>query len=89
MKVILTFKKAPFDYDTFGYHTIADATLFGFAQVSMKCCDNLSVKIIRLVPHDSYRRCKVIFDGNDAKIAAYEWVENLGHRIDKVKVKYR
>lgn len=92
MKVILTFKKAAFNWDfLFGevFETLADSTFYGLANVTMQHHSKLKIIIKRLTSYGSIRPCKIIFEGESAREMAYNWIEQLGHKIKNVKVRER
>ncbi len=91
MKVILTFKKAAYDWNYIMgesyFSTIADSSFYGMAQLAMERFPNLKITIKRLTPYDSLFPCKIIFEGEFAYRMAYNWIDLLGSKIKNVKVR--
>lgn len=85
-KVVLTFKKARFDYDASGFYTLADSAFYTVAKEYTKS-GHVAIKIKHLAEYDSWRKCKIIFEGPAASGAAYAFIDLLGKKITQIKMR--
>lgn len=85
-KVILTFRKARFNYDALGFYTVADSTFYKIAQ-QYESSGHVNVKIKHLAEYDSIRKCKIIFEGPAASGAACEFIDLFANKITQIKMR--
>lgn len=85
-KVVLTFRKARFDYDALGFYTVTDSSFYNIAKEYVKS-GHVAIKIKHLAEYDSLRKCKIIFEGPAANGAAYAFIDLLGEKITQIKMR--
>ena len=85
-KVVLTFRKARFDYDALGFYTVADSAFYIAAKEYTKS-GHVAIKIKHLAEYDSLRKCTIIFEGPMASGAAYAFIELFGEKITQIKMR--
>ena len=85
-KVVLTFRKARFDYDALGFYTVADSAFYTVAKEYTKS-GHVAIKIKHLAEYDSWRKCKIVFEGPAASGAAYAFIDLFGNKITQIKMR--
>lgn len=86
-KIILTFRKAKFDYDNHGrYNTKADSAFYLIAFEYTKT-GKVTVRIKHLAEANDFRKCKIIFEGPGAQQAVYAFIELFGSTITQIKMR--
>ena len=86
-KIVLTFRKAKFNYDNHGgYNTKGDAAFYLVASEYTKT-GKVTVRIKHLAEADDFRKCKIIFEGPEAQQAVYAFIELFGRTITRIKMR--
>lgn len=86
-KIVLTFRKAKFNYDNYGgYNTKADSAFYLAASEYTKT-GKVTVRIKHLAQADDFRKCKIIFEGPGAQQAVYAFIELFGRTITRIKMR--
>ena len=85
-KVVLSFRKARFNYDALGFYTLADSAFYTIAKEYTKS-GHVAIKIKHLAEYDSWRKCKIIFEGPAASGAAHSFIDILSYKITQIKMR--
>lgn len=86
-KIVLTFRKAKFNYDNYGRYDIKADSAFYLAASEYTKTGKVAVKIKHLAAANDFRKCKIIFEGPEAQQAVYDFIKLFGETITRIKMR--